>query len=78
MSEALRTAQRIQVRRRAARRLVPCTFLGKHLRFSRADLDQIVAEAARPASTGRGSASGTGAAPRRRGRPPVRARTGSR
>lgn len=52
------------LRRRAARRLVPCTFLGKHLRFSRANLDQILAEAARPAS----------AAPRRRRRPPARAR----
>jgi hypothetical protein len=36
------------LRRRAAQRLVPCTFLGKHLRFSRADLDQILADAARP------------------------------
>lgn len=34
------------LRRRAARRDVPCTFLGKHLRFSRADLDAIVAQAA--------------------------------
>jgi excisionase family DNA binding protein len=35
------------LRRRAARREVPCTFLGKHLRFSRTDLDAIVAQAAR-------------------------------
>ncbi|ONI71357.1 DNA-binding protein [Actinosynnema sp. ALI-1.44] len=36
------------LRRRAAERRVPCTFLGKHLRFSRADLEAIVAEAQRP------------------------------
>jgi excisionase family DNA binding protein len=65
------------LRRRAARRLVPCTFLGKHLRFSRANLNQIIAEAARPAAARR-SASDTGAAPRRRGRPPLRTRTDSR
>lgn len=63
------------LRRRAARRLVPCTFLGKRLRFSRADLDQIVSDAARPASTEERRAPGTGPgrAPRR-GRPrgPVR------
>jgi excisionase family DNA binding protein len=64
------------LRRRAARRLVPCTFLGKHLRFSRANLNQIIAEAARPAATRR-SASDTGTAPRRRGRPPLRTRTDS-
>lgn len=63
------------LRRRAARRLVPCTFLGKHLRFSRANLDQILADAARPATTTPRAASGTSAAPRRRGRPPARART---
>jgi hypothetical protein len=62
------------LRRRAARRLVPCTFLGKHLRFSRANLDQILADAARPARTDPHAASGTSAAPRRRGRPPARAR----
>jgi excisionase family DNA binding protein len=31
------------LRRKAAARAIPCTFLGKHLRFSRADLDAIVA-----------------------------------
>jgi excisionase family DNA binding protein len=62
------------LRRRAARRLVPCTFLGKHLRFSRANLDQILADAARPATINPRAASGTSAAPRRRGRPPARAR----
>jgi excisionase family DNA binding protein len=34
------------LRRRAAARQVPCTFLGKHLRFSAADLAAIVARAA--------------------------------
>jgi excisionase family DNA binding protein len=37
------------LRRRAAERRVPCSFVGKHLRFSRADLDAIVAAGARPA-----------------------------
>lgn len=46
-------AQLLQVReswlrRRAAQRRIPCTFLGKHLRFSPADLDQIITDAARP------------------------------
>ncbi|MCO6008149.1 helix-turn-helix domain-containing protein [Actinoallomurus purpureus] len=31
------------LRRKAAARAIPCTFLGKHLRFSRADLEAIVA-----------------------------------
>ncbi|WP_420843930.1 helix-turn-helix domain-containing protein [Lentzea albidocapillata] len=43
------------LRRRVARRAVPCTFLGKHLRFSSEDLQQIASGAARPAATGRGS-----------------------
>lgn len=37
------------LRRRAAARQVPCTFLGKHLRFSQADLEKIAADAAQPA-----------------------------
>ncbi|WP_298798909.1 helix-turn-helix domain-containing protein [Pseudonocardia sp. 73-21] len=46
-------AQLLQVReswlrRRAAQRRIPCTFLGKHLRFSPADLNQIITDAARP------------------------------
>ncbi|WP_375546536.1 helix-turn-helix domain-containing protein [Actinophytocola gossypii] len=41
------------LRRRAAERRVPCTMLGKHLRFSRADLDMIVADSARPSRTPR-------------------------
>jgi hypothetical protein len=43
------------LRRRAARRAVPCTFLGKHLRFSSENLKQIASGAARPAATSRGS-----------------------
>jgi excisionase family DNA binding protein len=42
------------LRRRAGERRVPCSFVGKHLRFSRADLEAIVAAGARPArSVGR-------------------------
>jgi excisionase family DNA binding protein len=37
------------LRKKAAARQVPCTFLGKHLRFSPADLTAIVAASARPA-----------------------------
>ncbi|SDN05421.1 helix-turn-helix domain-containing protein [Allokutzneria albata] len=29
------------LRRKAGQRTIPCTFLGKHLRFSRADLEAI-------------------------------------
>ena len=36
------------IRRRATARLVPCTFLGKHLRFSPADLAAIAAAGAYP------------------------------
>ena len=38
------------LRRRAGERRVPCSFVGKHLRFSRADLESIVADG-RPASS---------------------------
>jgi excisionase family DNA binding protein len=37
------------LRKKAAGRTIPCTFLGKHLRFSEADLAAIVAGAAVPA-----------------------------
>jgi excisionase family DNA binding protein len=52
-------AQRLRVReswlrKKAAARQVPCTFLGKHLRFSPADLAAIVAGSARPAVGRRG------------------------
>lgn len=36
------------LRRRAGEGRVRCSFMGKHLRFSREDLEAIVAEAARP------------------------------
>jgi excisionase family DNA binding protein len=46
-------AQRLRVReswlrKKAAAREVPCTFLGEHLRFSPADLATIIAGSARP------------------------------
>jgi excisionase family DNA binding protein len=46
-------AQRLKVReswlrKKAAARQVPCTFLGKHLRFSPNDLAAILAAAAQP------------------------------
>ncbi|MBN9097953.1 MULTISPECIES: helix-turn-helix domain-containing protein [unclassified Pseudonocardia] len=37
------------LRRRVTERRVPCTFMGKHLRFSRADVEAIAAAGARPA-----------------------------
>jgi excisionase family DNA binding protein len=53
------------LRRRAAARQIPCTFLGKHLRFSAADLAGIVAQ--------NGQAP-TGRRPRRRSSSTVRDR----
>ena len=41
------------LRKKVAARQVPCTFLGRHLRFSPADLTAIVAAAAQPAGTRR-------------------------
>lgn len=41
------------LRRRAAQRRVACSFLGKHLRFSRADLEAIVTDARRPSTAPR-------------------------
>ena len=41
------------LRCKAASRLVPCTYLGKHLRFSYADLIAIIAAGAQPASSRR-------------------------
>jgi excisionase family DNA binding protein len=51
------------LRRKAAARAVPCTFVGKHLRFSRVDLEAIItageqAPRTRPASAPR-AGSGT-------------------
>lgn len=44
------------LRTKAAARAIPCTFLGKHLRFSDIDIAQIKAEGARrPTTHGRGS-----------------------
>jgi excisionase family DNA binding protein len=40
------------LRRKAAARAVPCTFIGRHLRFSRADLEAIAQAAAHPPLTG--------------------------
>lgn len=37
------------LRRKAAARLIPCTFVGKHLRFSRTDLESIITSGTRPA-----------------------------
>ncbi len=34
------------LRRKAGRRAIPCTFLGKHLRFSHADLRSLIAASA--------------------------------
>jgi excisionase family DNA binding protein len=59
------------LRRAAAARAVPCTFLGKHLRFSHADVHAIAAAAARPvtapgALTAAGSSARAARSPRRR------------
>lgn len=35
------------LRHKAAARAIPCTFIGKHLRFSDADIAQIIADGAR-------------------------------
>ena len=48
------------LRKKAAARLIPCTYLGKHLRFSAHDVAAIAAGGARPA---------TGRRPRRRSGP---------
>jgi excisionase family DNA binding protein len=41
------------LRRQAGQRRIPCTFLGRHLRFSNSDLDAIIAIGARPANSSR-------------------------
>lgn len=41
------------LRKRAAARAIPCTFLGKHLRFSDADLEQIIRDGAKEPVTTR-------------------------
>src|SRR5690348_1897050 len=37
------------LRKKASARTIPCTFVGKHLRFSQADLVAIITAAAQPA-----------------------------
>lgn len=54
---ALLTIGEFWLRRQAAAHLIPCTFVGKHLRFTDADIAAIIAAGARPA---------TGCRPRRR------------
>jgi excisionase family DNA binding protein len=39
------------LRRQAGQRKLPCTFLGRHLRFSDADLQAIITAGTRPART---------------------------
>ena len=41
------------LRTKAARRAIPCTFIGKHLRFSDDDIAKIMAEGERPPATAR-------------------------
>lgn len=44
------------LRHKASARVIPCTFVGKHLRFSDDDIAQIMAQGARqPVTRGRGS-----------------------
>jgi excisionase family DNA binding protein len=44
------------LRAKAAARSIPCTFIGKHLRFSDDDIAQIMAEGARqPVTRARGT-----------------------
>jgi len=42
------------LRGKAAARAIPCTFVGKHLRFSDDDIAQIMADGARPPVIRRG------------------------
>jgi len=39
------------LRKKASGRQVPCTFVGRYLRFSAADLDQIIRAGTRPATS---------------------------
>lgn len=50
---ALLAVRESWLRRRAGRREIPCIFLGKHLRFSPADLTAIAQAGARPACSPR-------------------------
>ncbi len=42
------------LRTKAAARLIPCTFVGKHLRFSDADIEEIMKAGARQPVTAHG------------------------
>jgi hypothetical protein len=46
------------LRTKAAARLIPCTFIGKHLRFSDDDIAEIMKAGARQPVTSRDSGSG--------------------
>ncbi|WP_197523379.1 helix-turn-helix domain-containing protein [Actinokineospora pegani] len=48
------------LRRQAGQRRVPCSFVGKHLRFSHADVEQIAKAGRRPARTAPALNSGLG------------------
>lgn len=50
---ALLAVRESWLRRKAGRREIPCTFLGKHLRFSPDDLISIAHAGARPARSTR-------------------------
>ena len=50
---ALLAVRESWLRRKAGRREIPCTFLGKHLRFSLDDLASIAQTGARPARSPR-------------------------
>lgn len=56
------------LRRRATARTVPCTFLGKHLRFSHADVVAIAAAGAHPVGAPAGRRLGATGSPGRAGR----------
>lgn len=47
----LLTVSESWLRRQAGQRRIPCTYLGRHLRFSDRDLDAIVTAGARPANS---------------------------
>jgi excisionase family DNA binding protein len=47
------TVRESWLRRQAGQRRIPCTFLGKHLRFSDADIQQIIAAGSQPISAHR-------------------------
>jgi hypothetical protein len=47
---------------KAAARLIPCTFIGKHLRFSDGDVAEIMKAGARPPVTARERRPGRGTA----------------